>query len=132
MIIDDVMAMNIIIIIYKSCTLQCFTWRNMAGSRSKQQTVRSNYVCRTVTTCKSLKRDVHEQMCCGYNDSTINTYSSTAFAANRLKMVRRRCKHPTCSHIEPFTASLYSRPYFSRQGAKLVYNNFIHGHYIIN
>ena len=99
MIIDDVMAMNIIII-YKSCTFQRSAWRNMAGSRSKQRTVRSNYVYRTVKTCKSLKRDVHEQMCCGYNDSTINTYPSTAFAANRLKMVRRRCKHPTRLHID--------------------------------
>ena len=106
---------NNIIIIYKSCTLQRSVWRNMAGSRAKQRTVRSNYVYRSVRTCKSLKRDVHEQMCCGYNDSTINTYSSTAFAANRLKMVRRHCKHPTRLHIERFAASIYSRPYFSRQ-----------------
>ena len=94
MIIDDVMAMNIIII-YTSCTLQRSAWRNMAGSRSKQRTVRSNHVYRTVKTCKWLKPDVHEQMCCGYNDSTINTYPSMAFAANRLRMVRRRCKHPS-------------------------------------
>ena len=114
MIIDDVMAMNIIIT-YKFCTLQCSTWRNMAGCGSKQRTVRSNYVYRTVKTCKSLKRDVHEQMCCGYKNSTINTYQSTAFAANHLKMVRRRCKHPTRLHIERFAASIYSRPYFSRQ-----------------
>ena len=86
-----------------------------AGSGSKQRTVRSNYVYRTVKTCKSLKCDVHEQMCCGYNDSTINTFPSTAFAANRLKMVRRRCKHPTRLHIERFAASIYSQPYFSRQ-----------------
>ena len=39
MIIDDVMTVNIIII-YKSCTLQRSAWRNMAGSRSKQRTVR--------------------------------------------------------------------------------------------
>ena len=91
MIIDDVMAMNIVII-YKSCTLQRSACRNITVSRLKQRTVRSNYVYRTVKTCKSLKRDVHEQMFCGYNYSTISTYPSTAFAANRLKMVRRRCK----------------------------------------
>ena len=134
MIINDVMAMNIIII-YKSCTLQHSAWRNMAVSSSKQRTVRSNYVYRTVKTCKSLKRDVHEQMCCGYNDSTINTYPSTAFAANRLEIVRRRCKHPTRLHIERFAASIthgHISPGRALQGAELVYNNNIHGHYIIN
>ena len=114
MIIDDVMVMNIIIL-YKFCTLQYSAWRNMTGSRSKQRTVQSNYVYRTVKTCKWLKRDVLEQMWCGYHDSTINTNSSTAFAANRLKMVLRRCKHPTRLHIEPLAASIYSWPYFSRQ-----------------
>ena len=79
------------------------------------RTVQSNYVYRTVKTCKWLKRDVHEQMWCGYHDSTINTNSSTAFAANHLKMVLRRCKHPTRLHIEPLAASIYSWPYFSRQ-----------------
>ena len=39
MIIDDVMAMNIIII-YTSCTLQRSVWRNMAGSRSQKQQTR--------------------------------------------------------------------------------------------
>ena len=125
------MAMNIIIV-YKSCTLQGSAWKNIAGSRSKQRIVRSNYVYRTVKTCKSLKRDV-----CAV-DITIQRLTHThrrrslrivlkwcAVAANILRVFISNASllRSTPGHIPPGRAL---------QGARCVYNNYIHGHYIIN
>ena len=66
-----------LLFIYIATSIEARLWRAVDKHRS-------NYVYRTVKPCKSLKRDVHKQMCCRYNNSTINTNPLTAFAANHL------------------------------------------------